>query len=121
MQLPGQNPRQMPRLVLPHPNMGHVIPPMHFGPRQTYRPTDIYITPQCGARFARPITPHTVLMANLLQSGAPYIHILSQSATNLLVVWTVIGDGGALTSKAHFTKLTLEHSKVNLLNDDTYR
>ena len=49
-------------------------------------------------------------MANLLQSGAPYIHILSQSATNLLVVWSVNGDGSALTSKAC--------SKVNLLNDE---
>ena len=50
-------------------------------------------------------------MANLLQSGAPHIHILSQSAT-ILLVWSANGNGSALTSKAS--------SKVNLVNDDTY-
>ena len=53
---------------------------------------------------------HT-LMANLLQSGAPHIHILSQSAT-ILLVWSAKGNGSALTSKAS--------SRVNLVNDDTY-
>ena len=41
-----------------------------------------------------------------LLSGAPHIHILSQLMI-LLVVWSVSGDGSALTSK----------SSSNLLND----
>ena len=48
-------------------------------------------------------------MAN--QSGAPHIHILSQFATILLIVWSAHGNGSALTSK----------DSSNLLNDDTYR
>ena len=40
-------------------------------------------------------------------------HAMPQFATILLIVWSANGDGSALTSKAS--------SKVNLLNDDTYR
>ena len=42
---------------------------------------------------------------------APHIHILSQFATILHVVWSANGDGHGLTSKA----------SSNLLNEDTYR
>ena len=60
---------------------------------------------------AMPITPQ--LMASLFKSRAPHIHILSQSAIILLVVWSANGNSSAFTSKAS--------SKVNLLNDDTYQ
>ena len=46
-----------------------------------------------------------------LLSRAPHIHIISQSAMILLVVWSANSNGSALTSKGS--------SKVNLLNDDT--
>ena len=61
----------------------------------------------CILEHAMPITPHT--NGEPLLNGAPHIHILSQSAMILLVEWY----GSALTSKAC--------SKVNLLNNDTYR
>ena len=54
-----------------------------------------------------PITPHA--------NGEPLLmwsSFLSQFAMILLVVWSAIGDGSALTT----TK-----TSSNLLNDDTYR
>ena len=53
-----------------------------------------------------------MLMANLFSSGAPHIQFSPSSAIILLVDWSANGDGSAL-SKAS--------SKVNLLNDGTYR
>ena len=52
-------------------------------------------------------------MANIFSSGAPHIIFFPNSAMILFVVWFANGDGSVLTSKAS--------SKVNLLNDDTYR
>ena len=52
-------------------------------------------------------------MVNLFSSEAPHTLFFPSSAMILLVVWSAKGDDSALTSKAS--------SKVNLLNDDTYR
>ena len=50
-------------------------------------------------------------MANLFESEAPHIHIVSLFAMIVLVVWSANGDGHALTYKA----------SSNSLNEDTYR
>ena len=54
-----------------------------------------------------------MLMANLFSSGAPHIHFFPSSAMILLVVWSANGNCSALIFEAS--------SKVNILNDDTYR
>ena len=62
------------------------------------------------------LAKHITLHANgkpLLKWSSSHSHYSPSSIMFLLVVWSVNGDGSALTSKAN--------SKVNLLNDDTYR
>ena len=65
----------------------------------THKKGDIFLHNQHSNKVEheKPIVPHA--NGEPLLNGAPHLHILFQSATILLVVWSTNGNGSAITSK----------------------